>query len=84
MNTRFPTHMATGTMRAQSLWRSRGALRSWFIDSGGRAKRAQIVCGEVAVVNVIGADPLEVCLGSLRCTDGRELGDEVILARLIQ
>ncbi|MBZ6376722.1 MAG: hypothetical protein LBE67_17575 [Kocuria palustris] len=35
-------------------------------------------------MNVLRADTFKIGLGPLRCSDGRELGDEVILACLIQ
>lgn len=35
-------------------------------------------------MNVVGADTFKTGLGSLRCSDGRELRDEIVFACLIQ
>ena len=35
-------------------------------------------------MNVLGADTFQIRLGPLRCSDGRELGDQIILAGLVQ
>lgn len=35
-------------------------------------------------MNILGADTFQIGLGPLGCSDGRELGDEIVLASLIQ
>lgn len=35
-------------------------------------------------MNILGADTFETGLGPLRCSDGRELSDEIVLACLVQ
>ena len=75
--------MSLRAVRA-GLRRGWGALGSWFVDGSCGAKCAQVIGREVAEVDVIGTDALEVCLRPLGGPNGRELGDEVILARLVQ
>jgi hypothetical protein len=70
-------------MASISIWGSRWA-DTGNIDRGGSSKCAQVFSGEVAEMNVLGADAFKIGLRPLRCTNGRELGDKIILTGLIQ
>jgi hypothetical protein len=70
-------------MATVPIWRSRWA-DTGNIHGGSSSKRGQVFRGEIAEMNVLGADAFKIGLGPLRCTDGGEFGDEIVLTGLIQ
>jgi hypothetical protein len=70
-------------MATVPIWRSRWA-DTGNIHGGSSSKRGQVFGGEIAEMNVLRADAFEIGLRPLRCTDGGEFGDKIVLTGLIQ